>query len=156
MPDIFSEEWLGSWADVINSDEDLAKRAPDGLWRIYIVINGDGNSPYIPQGEKLQLMFHLEDGRCVLLESVDEPPGPRDLDFRFTGSAAVFEEIAVGLRDPVESGLDGSIEIAGDMRFLLRYAELVTQVMELYTNKLATDWPHGKPPYGEGDGPTPD
>lgn len=152
MPDIFTDEWLGSWSDLINSDQELAKRAPEGLWRIYVVINGEDGSPYIPGDETLQLMLFLKDGRCEKLVRVYEAPGPRDLDFRFTGPATVFEEIAAGLRDPVEAGLDGKIEIAGDMRFLLRYAELVTEVMELYTNKLATDWPKGKPPYGEDGG----
>ncbi len=150
MANIFSDEWLASWAELINSGMSLADSAPDGLWRIYVVIDGDSGSPYISEGESLQLSLHIEDGKCVKLETVDSPPGPRDLDFRFTGPATVFEEIAAGLRDPVDAGLDGHITIAGDMRFLLRYAELVTGIMELYTTKLETDWPKGKPPYDDG------
>lgn len=152
MPEIFSDEWLASWADLINNDETLAERAPEGLWRTYVVIEGDGSSPYIPVGETVHMMLHLKDGRCERLERVDGPPGPRDLDFRFTGPAGVFEEVAAGLCDPVDAGLEGKIEIAGDMRFLLRFAELVTDVMELYITKLDTDWPRGKPPYGGGAG----
>lgn len=148
MPDIFTGEWLASWTDLINSDPSLAERAPAGLWRVHVMISGDGVSPYISEGESYQLMLHLEDGRCSRLQRIDSPPGPRDLDFRFTAPAAVFEQVAAGQLDPVDAGLEGKIQIAGDMRFLLRYAELVTEVMKLYVEKLETEWPKGKPPYG--------
>lgn len=147
MGEIFSDEWLSGWAELINSDGDIAARAPEGLWRVHVVVNGDDSSPYVAESETLQLMLHLEDGRCTRLERVDSPPGPRDLDFRFAGPATVFEKIAAGQLDPVDAGLEGQIAIAGDMRFLLRYAELVTEVMDLFMSKLETEWPRGKPPY---------
>lgn len=147
--EVFSTAWLDQWAALINSDESLSQRAPEGVWRIYIRAEGDGVSPYVPTGETMHLMIHLTDGRCTRLERTDTPPGPRDLDFRFSGPASVFEEVAAGLRDPVHAGLEGDIKIAGDMAFLLRYAELVKELVDLYTGSLETDWPRGCPPYGD-------
>lgn len=146
--EVFSQPWLDEWAALINADESIIKQAPEGLWRMYLRSEGDGLSPYVPPGETLHLMIHLEDGRCTRLERTDAPPGPRDLDFRFTGTATVFEEIAAGLRDPIGAGLEGDIRIAGDMAFLLRYAELVKHLLDLYTDSMETDWPRGRPPYG--------
>jgi SCP-2 sterol transfer family len=148
--EVFSTAWLDEWAALINSDESLQQRAPEGIWRIYIRAEGDGVSPYVPAGETMHLMIHLSDGRCTRLERTDAPPGPRDLDFRFSGPASVFEEVAAGLRDPVGAGLEGDIKIAGDMAFLLRYAELVKELVDLYTGSLETDWPRGRPPYEDG------
>ncbi len=148
--EVFSPGWLGQWAALINSDESLPERAPAGVWRIYIRAEGDGVSPYVPEGETMHLMLHLDDGRCTRLERTAAAPGPRDLDFRFSGPAAVFEEVAAGLRDPVDAGLAGDIKIAGDMAFLLRNAELVKEIVDLYVGRLETDWPHGRPPYGDG------
>lgn len=146
---VFSQPWLDEWAAAINSDEALAENAPEGIWRIYMRAEGDGVSPYIPEGETMHLMIHLENGRCTRLERTDGPPGPRDLDFRFSGGATTFESVAAGLRDPIEAGLEGEIKIAGDMSFLLRYAELVQELVKVYTGELATEWPKGKPPYGD-------
>lgn len=146
---VFTQPWLDEWGAAINSDAALAQRAPEGIWRIYMRAEGDGVSPYIAQGETMHLMIHLDDGRCTRIERTDQPPGPRDLDFRFSGTATTFEEVAAGLRDPIEAGLEGRIKIAGDMSFLLRYAELVQELVKVYTGQLDTDWPRGRPPYGD-------
>ncbi len=148
MAEVFSAAWLARWAELINSDEGLPGRAPPGLWRIYLRIEGDSASPYVPEDEGLHVLLHLQDGRCTRLETSEGPPGPRELDFRFSGPALVFEEVAAGQRDPVDAGLEGGIEIAGDMSFLLRHAELVKEIVELYVQRLETDWPRGRPPYG--------
>lgn len=152
MAEVYSRDWLAQWADLINSDDSLPGRAPAGLWRIYVRADGDGRSPYVPDGRSVHLLLHLEDGRCTRLDLISEPPGPRDLDFRFTSPATVLEEVAAGLRDPVDAGLEGDIKIAGDMSFLLRYAELVKEIVDLYVERLETDWPKGRPPYGDGAG----
>jgi len=146
--EVFSQPWLDQWAALINSDATLPGRAPEGLWRIYMRAEGDGVSPYVPEGETMHLMIHIEDGRCTRLERADAPPGPRDLDFRFSGPASIFEEVAAGLRDPVEAGLQGHIKIAGDMAFLLRHAELTQEIVDLFMSELQTEWPYGRPPYG--------
>lgn len=149
MADVFSDDWLAQWAELINSDETLPGRAPAGLWRIYLRIEGDDTSPYVPAQTGLHLLLHLKDGRCALLEKRAQPPGPRDMDFRFSGPASVFEQVAAGRRDPVDAGLEGDIKIAGDMAFLLRHAELVKEIVDLYVGRLQTDWPKGMPPYGD-------
>jgi hypothetical protein len=146
---VFSQGWLDQWAALINSDETLPGRAPAGLWRIHMRVEGDSISPYVAEGEVLHLMIHIEDGRCTRLERAAEGPGPRDLDFRFSGPAHIFEEVSAGLRDPVEAGLQGHIKIAGDMGFLLKQAELTQEIVELFMSRMETDWPEGKPPYGE-------
>ena len=45
------------------------------------------------------------------------------------------------------AGLKGTIKIAGDMRILIKHAELVNVVQEVYTREVETTWPKGKPPY---------
>lgn len=151
MAEVFTDAWLAQWAELINSNEGLPDRAPPGLWRIYLRIEGDSASPYVPEGEGLHVLLHLDDGRCTKLERSTGPPGPRELDFRFSGPASVFEQVAAGQRDPVDAGLEGDIKIAGDMTFLLRHAELVKEIVELYVLRLETDWPRGKPPYDGGE-----
>ena len=37
-------------------------RAPPGLWRIYLRVEGDSFSPYVPESESLHLLLHLQDG----------------------------------------------------------------------------------------------
>jgi len=49
--------------------------------------------------------------------------------------------------DPVEAGLKGTIKITGDMRILIKHAELVNVVNEIYSREVETTWPKGKPPY---------
>jgi hypothetical protein len=145
---VFSDSWLDQWSKLINADETLPARAPEGVWRIHMRIEGDGVSPYVPEGETIHLMIHITDGRCTRLERTADGPGPRDLDFRFSGPAHIFEEVSAGLRDPVEAGLQGHIKIAGDMSFLLKQAELTKEIVELFMNQMQTNWPHGMPPYG--------
>lgn len=146
---VFTDGWLAQWSDLINADETLPGRAPEGLWRIHMRVEGDGISPYVGSTEEVHLMIHIEDGRCVRLERTADGPGPRDLDFRFSGPAHIFEEVSAGLRDPVEAGLQGHIKIAGDMGFLLKQAELTQEIVQLFMEQMETDWPHGRPPYGE-------
>lgn len=45
------------------------------------------------------------------------------------------------------AGLKGTIKITGDMRILIRHAELVNVVHEVYAREVETTWPKGKPPY---------
>jgi hypothetical protein len=47
----------------------------------------------------------------------------------------------------VEAGLKGTIKITGDMRILIKHAELVNVLHEVYTRDVETTWPKGKPPY---------
>lgn len=151
--EVFSPGWLDQWAALINAEHSLPERAPMGLWRIHLRAEGDGVSPYVPAGETMHIMLHLCDGRCTRLERSSAAPGARELDFRFSGPASVLEEIAAGLRDPVDAGLEGDIKIAGDMTFLLRHAELVKEIVDLLLGRLETDWPRGRPPYGDGPSP---
>ena len=51
------------------------------------------------------------------------------------------------LDDPIEIVLHGSIKVRGDMRFLLRQAELVNVLLGAYTSGVDTTWPLGRPPY---------
>lgn len=146
MPEIYTDEWYGALQKLINSKEDIASKAPKGAWVAIIEIHGDGASPYVADGAVKKFAIRIEDGVCVWYKEVDDE-ADLDLDYRFLGPATVFDEVAANITDPIDAGLDGRIKIRGDMRFLLRQAELVKDVLDIYTAELATDWPKGKPPY---------
>ena len=89
----------------------------------------------------------LDKGKCQKYEELLETMDGKGLDFRFTGPATVFEEIAAGQRDFIEAGLKGAIKIRGDMRIFMQNAELVKLMADLYSQQVETTWPRGKPPY---------
>ncbi len=149
MPDIYTESWYEALKNLINNDAVIEEKAPKGSWTAAVEIQGDGKSPYVPEGTTKRFIVRLEDGKCVWYKELPEGDtgSEFDLDYRFTGSATVFDEIAAGITDPIDAGLDGRIRIKGDMRFLLRQAELVKEILEIYQRDLETTWPKGKPPY---------
>ena len=147
MPDIYTTEWYDELKDLLNRNPDLAKSAPSGELKVLGEFHGDGRSPYLSEGERRFFVVHLNDGKCTDYHQVDEPPARKDFDFIFEIPAAVFEEVAAGCADPVEAGLKGTIKITGDMRILIRHADLVNVVREVYAKEVETTWPHGKPPY---------
>lgn len=146
MSDIYTPEWYEALKDLINSNGEIQAKAPKGAWVAKIEIKGDGKSPYVADGEMRSFIIRIEDGQCVWYKEVDSDEG-YELDYRFTGAASVFDEVAASITDPVDAGLDGRIRVRGDMRFLLRQAELVKEVLQIYSSELATDWPKGEPPY---------
>lgn len=149
MPDIYTEEWYEALKKLINENELIAAKSPKGRWVAAIEIKGDGRSPYVAGDSTKRFVVRLEDGKCVWYKELapDDDGSEFDLDYRFTGAASVFDEIAAGITDPIDAGLDGRIRIKGDMRFLLRQAELVKEILEIYQRDLETTWPKGKPPY---------
>ena len=60
--------------------------------------------------------------------------------------AVHFEKVAAGIVDPVEAGLKGTIKITGDMRILIKHADLVNVVQEVYQREVETTWPKAQPP----------
>jgi putative sterol carrier protein len=147
MPDIYSNDWYDALKDLLNRNEEIQKNAPRGKLIALAELRGDGQSPYLADGQKLFFVVHLDDGRCTDYYEVAEPPPRKEFDFIFEVPAAVFEGIAAGLVDPVEAGLKGAIKISGDMRILIKHAELVNVVYEVYSREVETTWPKGNPPY---------
>jgi hypothetical protein len=149
MPDIYTPEWYEALRQLINNDDLIRSKAPKGQWTAVVELVGDGLSPYVREGTTKRFLVHIEDGQCTWYRQLadDEEPEPGSLDYRFTGPASVFDEIAAGITDPVDAGLEGRIKIRGDMRFLMRQAELVKEILDIYQRGLQTEWPLGKPPY---------
>jgi hypothetical protein len=56
----------------------------------------------------------------------------------------VFEGVAAGLIDLVDVGLKGQIKITGDMRILIRHAELVNALYDVCAREVETLWPRAK------------
>ncbi len=147
MPDIYTNDWYDALKDLLNRNEEIQKNAPRGKLTALAELRGDGQSPYLTDGQKLFFVVHLDDGRCTDYYEVAEPPPRKEFDFIFEVPAAVFEGIAAGLVDPVEAGLKGAIKISGDMRILIKHAELVNVVYDVYSREVDTSWPKGSPPY---------
>ncbi len=148
MPEIYTDDWSTALLELANSRDDLSAKVPAGEWRIAVEIVGDGISPYVADGRTLHFFVFLQDGKIKeYKEHTEKIPG-KGLNYRITGPAAVFDEIAAGIHDPIEKGLDGSLSIRGDMRMLLQNADLANVIFEVYTESDLTEWPKGKPPYG--------
>ena len=147
MAEIYTTQWYDNLKDLLNSSESIAAQAPADKWRVSLELMGDGQSPYIPAGQGKYFLALFDKGKCQQYEELAQPMDGKDLDFRLTGPAAVFEEIAAGQRDFIEAGLRGTIKIRGDMRVFMQNAELVRAVAELYSEQIDTQWPKGKPPY---------
>ena len=62
----------------------------------------------------------------------------------------MFEGVAAGLIDLIDAGLKGKVQITGDMRILIRHAELVNVLYDVYSREVETIWPKGKPGAFEG------
>ena len=147
MAEIYSQAWYETLRDLMNGNADISARAPQGQWRVCLEIMGDDTSPYIGAGEAKYFFVLFDGGRCEEYRELPEPLDGRELDFRITGPAGVFEEVAAGERDFIEAGLRGAIKIRGDMRIFMQNAELVRVIADLYSQQVATEWPKGKPPY---------
>jgi len=147
MAEIYSDKWYEKLKTLVNSRDDITARAPQGQWRICVEIVGDDKSPYIPVGQAKYFFVLFDKGKCQEYQELSETMDGKGLDFRFTGPATVFEEIAADQRDFIEAGLRGAIKIKGDMRIFMQNAELAKTMADLYTQQVDTEWPHGKPPY---------
>ncbi|MCB0986955.1 MAG: SCP2 sterol-binding domain-containing protein [Acidimicrobiales bacterium] len=155
MADIYTSAWYDAVRDTINSKVDAMTGVPDGGFTVAVDIQGDGRSPYFPADGARHFLIRIDDGRCEWYREVDSTEAAThdhddvDLDYRFIGPASVFDDIAAGLIDPIDAALGGQVKVRGDMRFLMRQAEHVQVLLEAYTNGVSTDWPQGRPPYGE-------
>jgi putative sterol carrier protein len=147
MPDIYTNAWYDELKDLLNRNPDMEKSAPKGPLKVLGVLMGDGRSPYLGEGEQRLFVVLLDDGKCTEYYEVDESPPRKEFDFIFEIPAGIFEEVAAGEVDPVAAGLKGTIKITGDMRVLIKHADLVNVVQEVYQREVETTWPNGKPPY---------
>ncbi len=147
MPAIYTKEWYDELKELLNRNEEVEKNAPRGKYKALAELRGDGSSPYLSDGQKLYFVVDLDEGKCTNYSEVAEPPPRREFDFIFEVPATVFEGVAAGLADPVEAGLKGTIKVTGDMRILIKHAELVNVLQEVYSREVDTSWPKGKPPY---------
>ncbi|MDX9787423.1 MAG: SCP2 sterol-binding domain-containing protein [Desulfobacterales bacterium] len=147
MPEIFTKDWYDAIMEQANSTGALKKTAPPGEWRMAMEVVGDGKSPYVPEGVTKNLFICLQDGALVDYKEFPEKIPGKNLQYRFTGPASVFEGIAAGVLDPVEAGLTGAISIRGDMRLLMQHTKLMDAIYSVYVQNNPTDWAKGKPPY---------
>lgn len=146
MPDIYTTGWYEAVKTAINAAVDDLRDVPEGAWTICVEIVGDGASPYVDVDGMRRFLIRIEAGICKWYRELDADPDEK-LDYRFTGVANVFDEIAAGVLDPLDAVLHGLIRVRGDMRFLLRQAELVNVLLGAYTSGVDTTWPGGRPPY---------
>jgi putative sterol carrier protein len=147
MAEIYTTEWYEELKTLLNSNPDVEKKAPRGNYRVLAEIRGDPTSPYMHEGEERFFTVNLVDGKCTDYTEVSEPPPRREFDFIFQMPATAFEGVAAGLVDPVDAGLKGTIKITGDMRILIKHADIVNVLYDVYSREVHTAWPRGKPPY---------
>lgn len=147
MPDIYTPSWYDAVQEAINTRVATLANVPTDAFNVAVEIVGDGKSPYVAEGEVRRFLIRIEGGRCPWHREVEEDDPSVVLDYRFTGPGTLFDEIAAGLSDPIDAALSGTIKVKGDMRFLMRQAELVQVLLEAYSKGVDTTWPAGAPPY---------
>jgi hypothetical protein len=147
MSAIYTTDWYEELKNLLNHNPEVEKNAPPGNYRILADVTGDATSPYLAEGQRRLFVVQLTDGKCAEYSEVSEAPPRKEFDFIFDLPATVFEGVAAGVIDPVDAGLKGTIKITGDMRILIRHADLVNVLYDVYSREVATDWPLGKPPY---------
>lgn len=147
MSVIYSEGWYDDMKNLINGSEEFVAKAPQRRLAMTLEVNGDQSSPYVPAGSELYFLIILDQGRVAEFTRLEQRHDGKQLDFRFTAPASLWELIAAGAQDPITAGLRGSIRIRGDMRFLMQNADAVKLLVDLYGHQISTDWPKGKPPY---------
>ncbi|MHB8245599.1 MAG: SCP2 sterol-binding domain-containing protein [Acidimicrobiales bacterium] len=145
MADVYSEEWLQVVRTAINNAVAKLRNVPEGSFLIAVDIVADGVSPYVEAGEERHFLVQIDDGHCSWYRE-DQADEHQQLSFRFIGPAAAFDEVAMGLLDPIDAALKGTIRVRGDMRFLMRQADHVKALLEAYRT-VETAWPRGGPPY---------
>jgi hypothetical protein len=150
MPAIYTTEWYDAVREAINARVAGAKGVPEGAWTCRVEITGDGASPYVQRDAERHFLVRIENGLCSWYREVDPGDEAVVLDYRFRGPATVFDAIAAGIDDPVDAALRGAVKVRGDMRFLMRQAELVKTLLDAYATAVDTTWPQGRPPYGGG------
>ncbi|NNN21494.1 MAG: hypothetical protein HKL80_05770 [Acidimicrobiales bacterium] len=151
MADIYTPSWYEEVKVAINKKVSQLKDIPEGKWNLAIEIVGDGMSPYVQDNGERHFLVAIDNGSCLWYKEIASDSDGSEigkLDYRFRGLASVFDSIAAGVLDPIDAALDGSIKVRGDMRFLLRQADQVQALLEAYAKEVTTDWPKGRPPYG--------
>ena len=155
MPAIYTTEWYDALKKLLNENPEVDRNAPRGTINVLAKIVGDAHSPYFTDGEVRNFVVVLSDGKCIEYRQVEVAPPRKDFDFIFELPASVFEGVAAGLIDLIDAGLKGSIKITGDMRVLIRHAELVNVIYDVYAREIETTWPKGKPAtVPQADAPT--
>jgi len=147
MAAIYTTEWYEELKELLNHNPDVVKNAPPGTYRVLAEVSGDATSPYLAKGQQRLFVVLLVDGKCTEYSEVSEAPPRKEFDFIFDLPATIFEGVAAGVVDPVDAGLKGTIKITGDMRILIRHADLVNVLYAVYSREVETVWPLGKPPY---------
>ncbi len=147
MAEIYTTAWYDSMKEILNSNDEVTKSAPKGVWRILAEIKGDGVSPYIGADEIKRFSIVLNDGKCDSYQELTEAPPRKDFEFILEMPAGLFERVVANQADPLEAGLKGDVKIVGDMRVLIQNAELVNILSEIYQREVETEWPNGAPPY---------
>ncbi len=155
MPAIYTTEWYEAVREAINASVAGIKGVPEGAWTCRVEIIGDSASPYVQGGAERHFLVRIESGLCSWYREVDPGDEAMVLDYRFRGPAAVFDAIAAGIDDPIDAALRGAVKVRGDMRFLMRQADLVKTLLDAYATAVDTTWPRGRPPYEGSTGGSP-
>ena len=151
MADIYTPEWYSEVRDAMNARIATMKELPTDEILIKVEIVGDGVSPYVAAAAERHFLVKIEEGRCAWYREVEGDDPALTLNYRVRGSATTFDEIAVGLEDPINAALQGGIKVRGDMRFLMRQAGQVKVLLEAYATGVQTSWPKGRPPYAPSE-----
>lgn len=148
MSAIYSEDWYEGMKRLINGSERFIELAPRERVAMTLEVMGDATSPYVSAGQAIYYLVVLDGGQVTEYRPLPDRHDGKELGFRFTAPASVWEAIAAGQLDPITAGLRGQIRIRGDMRFLMRNADAVKELVDVYGKQNDTEWPQGRPPYG--------
>ena len=152
MSVIYTDDWYRDLKEMINGSAEFAAKAPKEKIVMALEVNGDARSPYVTTGAAIHYLIVMDGGKVEEISALAERHSGQGLSFRFTAPATVWESIAAGQLDPITAGLRGTIKVKGDMRVLMKNADAVKHLVDLYGAQVHTEWPSGHPPYAEKQG----
>ena len=147
MSVIYTDGWYQDLKQMINGSVEFAAKAPQEKIVMALEVDGDDKSPYVAAGSAIYYLIVLDCGKVEEITPLEERHPGKGLNFRFTAPATTWESIAAGQLDPITAGLRGTIKVRGDMRVLMKNADAVKHLVDLYGAQVHTEWPSGRPPY---------
>lgn len=137
------KEWAAEYCKALNESQEYAEAAKgwgiDFEGGMLMVMTASGEIE-----DDVASFIDLRDGKCLgitILEPGQKPP--REPIMSLTGSFLIWKQLAMKEIDPIQSIMQGLLNLDGDMTLALRYANAAMElanVVEKTDMKLFTLW----------------
>ena len=127
-----SSEWMESFKNTLNSDDEFAKEAGkfSGTFLSVTEIKGLPRPIYV--------WFELDKGQMVEWEHISKPED-RKAEFVMTGDYYTWKDICLGKQDPLKAVMSGRLKTKGNKLKLLKQTK-PSMAMIKVMQKLSTEF----------------